>query len=148
MRLGRGFTIIELMIAVAIVGLLAALGYPSFESLLEKSNFRTMREFGVDLALNQQLHRQRYGRYAQNITSAGISNPTLLVMPTSDQYQVVISRANFRGYIAEVKPSPEAPLRLPEECQTVIVRSDIGLQRFEAKSASNTDTSAVCIPHG
>lgn len=148
MRAARGFTLLELMITIAIVGVLATLSYGGFEHLREKSNFRTMQEFGVELALNQQLHRQRYGSYAQRVTSAGTSSSTNMVMPTSDKYTVKVSGADFRGYTAQVTPSTNWPTRLPEECSVLVVESDRGLQRFGAKSATNAPTSDKCIPHG
>lgn len=148
MRAGLGFTLIELTFAIAIVGVLATLSYAGYEASWEKSNFRTMREFGVELALSQQLHRQRYGRYAQNVSSSGTPNANRLVLPSSGNYNVVVSNSDFRGYRAEVKPSVNAPLRLPESCRTLIVESDMGIQRFGARSAANQNTSDRCVPHG
>ena len=148
MRAGLGFTLIELTFAIAIVGVLATLSYAGYESSWEKSNFRSMREFGVELALSQQLHRQRYGRYAQGVSSNGAPNANRLVLPSSAKYSVVVSNSNFRGYRAEVTPSASAPLKLPEACRILFVESDMGIQRFGARSASNQNTSERCVPHG
>nr|WP_294889980.1 prepilin-type N-terminal cleavage/methylation domain-containing protein [uncultured Limnobacter sp.] len=148
MRAGLGFTLIELIFAMAIVGVLATLSYASYESSWEKSNFRSMREFGVELALKQQLHRQRYGQYAKNVASTGMSDANRLVLPSAVGYQIVVYNPDFRGYRAEIKPSPDAPLKLPEACKILIVESELGIQRFGARSASNQDTSSTCVPHG
>ncbi|MEW6205417.1 MAG: prepilin-type N-terminal cleavage/methylation domain-containing protein [Pseudomonadota bacterium] len=148
MRAGLGFTLIELAIAIAIVGVLATLSYAGYESAWEKSNFRSMRDFGVELALSQQLHRQRYGRYAQNISSSGTPNASRLILPSASNYNVVVRNSNFRSYLAEVSPRENGPLRLPEACRTLIVESDMGIQRFGARSASNQNTSERCVPHG
>lgn len=148
MRAGLGFTLIELAFAIAVVGVLATLSYAGYESSWEKSNFRTMREFGVEFALGQQLHRQRYGRYAENVSSSGSPNANRLVLPSSAKYNVVVSTADFRGYRAVVKPGARTPLKLPEACRILIVESDMGIQRFGARSATNQNTSDRCVPHG
>ena len=38
MRYSRAFTLMELMIAVAIIGILAAIAYPSYQDYVRKSN--------------------------------------------------------------------------------------------------------------
>lgn len=102
----------------------------------------------MELALSQQLHRQRYGRYAQDVSSNGTPNANRLILPSSAKYRVLVSNSDFRGYRAEVTPSAGAPLKLPEACRTLIVESDMGIQRFGARSAANQNTSDRCVPHG
>ncbi len=40
-KLNKGFTLLELLIVVALIGILAAIGVPVFSSLLEKSRETT-----------------------------------------------------------------------------------------------------------
>lgn len=148
MRSNRGFTLLELLAALAILGVLATLGYGSYQSSVEKSNFRSMQEFGVELALNQQLHRQRFGRYAETISTNGSPAANRLVMPSADQYQISVSTADFRGYSAQVRNSANSPKKLPSACVVLTVESAMGIQRFGAQSATGQNTSEQCVPHG
>lgn len=148
MQKALGFSLLELIVVMAIVAILTSLGYAGYQSVWEKSNFRTMQEFGVEVALSQQLHRQRYGRYAQNIASNGSPNANLLVVPSANKYQINISSADFRGFSALIQPHQNDPMRLPNECSVLVVESDLGFQRFGSKSAANQTTSDRCIPHG
>lgn len=148
MRAARGFTLLELAITVAIVGVLATLSFAGYESSVERSNFRSMQEFGVELALKQQIHRQRYGRYAQNIANSGSTDANRLVMPSASNYAISVSSADFRGFRAQVQVNQGDTIRLPSDCKVLVVVSDMGNQRFASTSASGQNTSATCIPHG
>ena len=148
MRTTKGFTILELMIAVAIVGVLATLSYAGYQSSIEKSNFRNMQEFGIELALNQQLHRQRHGRYASAVAANGASEANKLVMPSASEYRITVTSATFRDYEALVTPKASDKRELPQDCKILVVTSSMGKQRFLARNASGADTSAGCIPHG
>ncbi len=71
----RGFTLIELMIAVAIVGILAAIAYPSFTESVRRSK-RTDAQ-GALSGLAQALERY----YANNGTYCGAAGGTIADCP-------------------------------------------------------------------
>jgi type IV pilus assembly protein PilE len=67
----QGFTLVELMIAVAIIGILAAVVYPSYQSHIRKSRRADAKVALAELALIQEDFRARSGSglYAGNFTS-------------------------------------------------------------------------------
>lgn len=62
-RSARGMTLVELMIAVAIVGILAAIAYPSYQAQVRRGN-RTEAKAEL-MEASQELEKcfTRYGRY-------------------------------------------------------------------------------------
>lgn len=54
MRNKRGFTLIELMIAIAVIALLTAIAYPSYLSYLRKGHRAAAQTFMMDIANRQQ----------------------------------------------------------------------------------------------
>jgi type IV pilus assembly protein PilE len=73
----RGFTLIELMIVLAIVAILATVAFPSYQNSVRKSNRAAAKSQMLELANRQQqflLANRRYATYAE-LTSAGFSLP-------------------------------------------------------------------------
>lgn len=52
-----GFTLIELMIAVAIIGILSAIAYPSYQSYVVRTNRSTAAAYLVEVASRQHQYR-------------------------------------------------------------------------------------------
>ena len=76
----RGFTLIELMITVAIVAVLAAVVYPSYTSHVRKSNRTAGQAQMLDIANREQqflLANRSYASKTQ-LTSAGYVLPSQL----------------------------------------------------------------------
>ncbi|KUE80896.1 type IV pilin protein [Aeromonas schubertii] len=85
-----GFSLIELMIAVAVVAIIAAVAYPAFTSGLQKSRRAEAIKGLLSMQLRQEEHR---------ITNASYSSTTAqLGAPTSDYYDFAVSGASATGY--------------------------------------------------
>lgn len=72
----RGFTLIELMIAVVIVGILAVVALPSFMDSIRKS--RRSEAFNALSAMQQAQERWRsnHSAYTTTLSDLGIATPT------------------------------------------------------------------------
>lgn len=58
-----GFTLIELMIVVAIVGILAALAIPAFNGYLQRSRMAEGYSFLGDIRQREEAYRAEFGQY-------------------------------------------------------------------------------------
>ncbi|HSV79133.1 MAG TPA: type IV pilin protein [Ramlibacter sp.] len=76
----RGFTLIELMITVAIVAVLAAVVYPSYTSHVRKSNRAAAQAQMLDIANREQQYLLANRSYASKtqLTSSGYALPSQL----------------------------------------------------------------------
>ncbi|MCA0239716.1 MAG: prepilin-type N-terminal cleavage/methylation domain-containing protein [Proteobacteria bacterium] len=99
-RKARGFTLIELLIAVVVIGILAAIAFPSFMGSIRKS--RRSEAFTALAAIQQAQERWRSNNaaYATNLTAAlptglGIVSPT-----TGGYYTLSLDNVTEKSYDA------------------------------------------------
>lgn len=69
-----GFTLIELMIVVAIIAILAGIAYPSYMDQVRKGNRAKAQAFLMDVAQRQQSYLLVHRQYAQSLEQLGFDN--------------------------------------------------------------------------
>lgn len=75
----KGFTLIEVMIVVAIIGILAAIAYPSYDEYVKRGNRTEGQAFLQDVAARQERYFSQNNEYItadedEDIAKLGLSN--------------------------------------------------------------------------
>lgn len=75
----QGFTLIELMVAVAIIGILAGLAWPSYRNYVMRANRSAAQQFMLDIANREEqymLDARSYATGSSALTSLNLTVPT------------------------------------------------------------------------
>jgi type IV pilus assembly protein PilA len=75
----RGFTLIELMIVVAIIGILASIALPNYQDYTTRSQVTEAFSLASELKGAVQEFRKDRGRFPSNNHEAGIPEPQFLI---------------------------------------------------------------------
>lgn len=72
MSRSRGFTLIELMIVIAVIGLLAAVAIPSYNEYIRRSHRAEAKNFLMAIAQRMEQNYSITGRYDRNQAGAAV----------------------------------------------------------------------------
>lgn len=101
-----GFTLMELMIAVAIVGIIAAIAFPSYTEHVQ----RTRRSDGQAALLNLAARMEHY--YTQNNTYVGATTPAVVGVSANSPeafYTLSISNLSATSFTLTATPAVGGP---------------------------------------
>lgn len=97
-RISKGFTLIEVMVVVAIIGILAAIAYPSYDEYVKRGNRAEGQAFLSDAAARQERYYAQNYQYADTIAKLYGTSATTRTSET-DKYTLTIgANAGDGGY--------------------------------------------------
>lgn len=121
---GRGFTLVELMIVVAVIGILASVAYPSYVEQTQKTRRTDAQGFLMDAVNRQEQYLLDHNAYTNNMTLLGYgANPA--VSPESF-YTVSAATAGCGTapcYLLTATPVPGGPQASDLKCTTLTLDS-------------------------
>jgi type IV pilus assembly protein PilE len=97
----RGFTLIELMIVVALIAILAVIAYPSYEDYVMRATRTEAKNRLMQVASEQEKFFSTFNRYSGSIDGARTTDPATSGLNLSATTQDVVGGApdpNDQGY--------------------------------------------------
>ncbi len=111
MRRANGFTLVELLIALAIVAIITAFAVPSYQESVRKAKRAEGRSMLLDAAQRQEQHFTQHNRYATDIVTNNPSDiDSLFLEPSSENghYQLTLA-AGATTTTFTFTATPQAP---------------------------------------
>ncbi len=103
----QGFTLIELMIVVAVIGILAAIAYPSYQDSIRKSRRADAKSALLDAAQRQERFYTENSQYTSVLVSAtGCTNTLATITAGTDCGLNHLSATTTDGYYTLTVSAP------------------------------------------
>jgi len=140
-RAQRGFTLIELMIVVAIIGILAAVAYPAYNSSVRKSRRADAKTALLDLAQREERFMSTGNTYSKT--------PSQLGYPTGTAFPMNILSGSKSYYTMDVtydsaKPTLFKATATPTGDQTKDKCGSFSIEQSGAQTVGGTAAAADC----
>lgn len=133
MKRNLGFTLVELMIAVAIVSILAAVALPSYQQYVTK----TRRALAKGCLVELGQHMERHYTTSMSYATAVLPN-TSCISDLANTYTFAFGAAQPTATTYLINATPTGPQTSDTQCGTM------GLTQSGTRSISGSSSVAVC----
>lgn len=144
-RRHRGFTLVELMVGVVVAGILAAVAYPAFTSLIARGRRADAIAALTTVMQAQERFRSNRTLYASTLGAEGLNVEEALAA-THKYYEVTMSGlgqpAYSTGYVLTAKPLTNSPQNYDKGCQVLKLKLEGARYSYSSEDLSGANTTA------
>lgn len=139
----QGFTLIELMIAVTIAGILAAIAYPSFASFMQRSRRADAMAVLTTITQTQERYRSNHATYASSLGDDGLKINTASLAKYYDfsLSPVGATPSYTSGYVAVAQAKSDGPQARDTKCYTMSAKLEDAVFAYLSADAAGNDTT-------
>jgi type IV pilus assembly protein PilE len=116
-RRARGFSLIELMIVIVIVGVLSAIAWPSYQQYVQRSNRAAAQSFMMTIAQRQEQYILTNRSYASTIAALNLTQPP----ETNGRYSFDFESTTASTYV--VRATPQGTQSVPGKFDVLTLSS-------------------------
>lgn len=147
----QGFSLIELMVAVVIAGILAAVAYPAYTTQMQRARRADAVAALTTVMQAQERHRSNVSDYASSLSALNID-----ISRITPHYEVSLSGVDDPptfaiGYVATATPVAGGKQARDSTCKTFTVTLKGATPQYGAtgdpeNSGADRDTKSLCWP--
>lgn len=146
-----GFSLIELMVALVIAGILAAIAYPVYTAQVQRGRRADAINALTAVMQAQERYRGNNSAYAETLSALGVNVATLTPLYSVTLEGIGATPSFASGYIATATPVAGGKQASDITCKTLAVKLEGATPIYSATgdpSNSGTDrvTTAECWP--
>ena len=130
-----GFTLIEVLLAIGIVGLLAAIAYPSYQDALRKAQRADATNTLLKIQIAQEKYRNRHPVFTSDLADLPVHINGIMYISAEGNYQITMNYANEVAYEVEAVPVPGGKQE-GDECHSFLLN--------QSGPVIDTDSSKMC----
>lgn len=137
-----GFTLVELMVAVAVIAILMAIAVPSYQQHVLRSRRADATSALGTIQQAQERYRANQQSYATSLASLGIASS----LSPQGHYTLAITAASATGYTLTATARAESPQARDTDCGRFQLQMSTGNSIYTAVKSDLTTANNACWP--
>lgn len=139
-RTARGFTLVEIMLALIVMGILAAVALPAYQQMVQKS--RRSDAIAMLTAVQQAQERWRANRtgYTAQLSDLGFSSGA----SPKGYYEIALSNVDVSTYTVTATPVSTRAQAKDSQCARLGIAVNGGQVSYISQDSASQPTSSKC----